>query len=84
MKYYYQYIKDSFILLCLRLQPTSANAIELLYIVLCANLCVAQYTTHILYRYSQECSWNLVSYALSHSHLHDIRQSQNEILAVEP
>ena len=36
-----------FVLLCLRLQPTLAYAIELLYIVLCANLCVAQYTTHI-------------------------------------
>ena len=54
---HYQYIKDSFIFLCLRLQPTLAYAIELLYIVLCANLCVAQYTTHIytryMYRYSQ-------------------------------
>ena len=46
MKHTTNILKALFILLCLRLQPTLAYAIELLYIALCANLCVAQDTTH--------------------------------------
>ena len=59
-------LKTSFILLCLRLQPTLAYAIELLYIVLCANLCVAQYTTHTLYRYSKHCNCDAQSWNIKH------------------
>ena len=39
----------------------------MLYIVLCANLCVAQDTTHILYRYSYCCNRDAQSWNLDHS-----------------